>query len=100
MTKAELLTMLDPYAPDEPIVFVTFQGGIFVHAEVEVSKGHGTTVTAPNGTVSMPVAIYLVDEGQRGEGRVMGMDPKDILPGGWPEPDDEPEWLGGKEAQG
>lgn len=90
MTKSDLLKLLEPYGPHEQIVFVTFADGVVVHEEIEVAKGHATTRTAPDGAVFMPVAIYLVDEGQGGKAAVMGMDPKDILPGGWPKPADEP----------
>ena len=71
MTKRELVALLDPYGPDEEVVFVSFDDGITVHHEVEVAKDHCTTRHMPDGTVHMPVAIYLVDDGQPGRGGVM-----------------------------
>jgi hypothetical protein len=89
VTKRDLLRLFEPYAPDEPIVFVAFDDGIVVHERIEVAKDHCTTYTASDGSVSMPIAIYLVDDGKRGRGSVMGLDPKGILPEGWPRLSDE-----------
>jgi hypothetical protein len=95
MTKEELLKLLEPYGLQDQVVFVTFEDGIIVYEEAEVAKGHGTKWVAADGSVSMPVAIYLVDEGRPGKPRVMGMNPGDILPGGWPEPEQPGEQEGG-----
>ncbi len=87
MTKNDLLKLLDPYGPGEQVVFVTFDAGIVVHEEVEVAKDHGTTRTASDGSVFMPVAIYLVDDGKRGRGGVLGVrNLQEILPQAWPKP--------------
>lgn len=90
-TKGDLLKLLEPYGPDEQVVFVTFADGVTVYEQVEVAKDHCTKRRGPDGGLSMPVAIYLVDEGQRGKPGVMGLKPGDILPGGWPDAGDTPQ---------
>lgn len=89
VTKADLLKLLEPYSLNEQIVFVTIEDGIVVHERIEVAKDHCTTRTAPDGSVSMPIAIYLIDEGTPGRASVMGLDSKDILPEGWPKPTED-----------
>jgi hypothetical protein len=69
VTKSELINLLAPYGDDESLVFVTFADGISVYEQAEVAKGHGTTKANPDGGIDMPVAIYLVDPGQRGQAR-------------------------------
>ncbi len=72
MTKHDLLHLLEPYAPEEQVVFVTFEGGVTVYEHVEVAKDHCTTRVAPDGGVFMPVAIYLSGHGTRGTVGVQG----------------------------
>lgn len=81
LTKADLLRLLEPYGPGEEVVFVTFEDGITVHEEVSVAKDHCTHRVNPDGSISMPVAIYLVDDGKRGEPGVMGLDAEGIRRG-------------------
>jgi hypothetical protein len=78
ITKGDLLRLLEPYAIDEQIVFVAFDDGIVVHEHIDVAKDHSTTRTGADGRVSMPVAIYLVDDGQPGQGGMLGVAPEDI----------------------
>lgn len=75
MTKNDLMKLLEPYGPDETVVFVTFEDGVTVHEEVEVAKSHATTKTAPDGRVFMPVAIYLAGPGFQGKVGVLGGTP-------------------------
>ena len=89
MTIEDLLKLLEPYGPKDQVVFVTFEKGIIVHEEIEVAKGHTSTCRVSDG-LSMPVAIYLVDEGHRGKGGVQGGDPGDIASKRRPKPTDEP----------
>ena len=73
MTKRELLELLKPYGLEEPVVFITFDGdSIAVHEHIEVGKSHSTVKVGPDGTVSMPVGIYLVDDRREGRVKVMG----------------------------
>jgi len=75
-TKRDLLRLLEPYGLDEQIVFVAFDDDIVVHERIEVAKNHCTTSTGPDGSVSMPVAIYLVDDGTPGRASIMGAPPE------------------------
>lgn len=78
MTKAQLLALLAPYPDSEEVVFVTFSDNldIIVHEQAEVAKDHCTTRTNPDGSKSMPVAIYLTDDGVEGRPGVLGGTPK------------------------
>jgi len=88
VTKRELLALLEPYGPDEDVVFVTFEDGIVVHETCTVAKDHCTHRTGPGGSIHMPVAIYLVGEGVPGTPGVLGASAADLLAGfAWPEPD-------------
>lgn len=81
-TKRTLIDLLAPYLNDEPVVFVTFDDGIVVHEEIEVVKGHATTRRGADGRIEMPVAVYLVDDGQQGRATLpKGVALPDLRPG-------------------